>query len=188
MIKNEDRTTSPRMRIFFVIVAILLLTSTFAIYAGIVIGQDNKDAQSAVSEEKQQRLNELAAEHQAEVDKIAGELSEKYFDTFVAYKSRVKAFNAADVTELKTEDLKKGDGDKIEDGTENVDYSAYYIGWLSDGTIFDSSLNNTSLQKSCITNSLDELSFAHIIVVDAYNSLLSFPAARSDIGCVDAYT
>ena len=144
MIKNEDRTTSPRMRIFFVIVAILLLTSTFAIYAGIVIGQDNKDAQSAVSEEKQQRLNELAAEHQAEVDKIAGELSEKYFDTFVEYKSRVKAFNAADVTELKTEDLKKGDGDKIEDGTENVDYSAYYIGWLSDGTIFDSSLNNTS--------------------------------------------
>lgn len=144
MIKNEDRTTSPRMRIFFVIVAILLLASTFAIYAGIVIGQDNKDAQSAVSEEKQQRLNELAAEHQAEVDKIAGELSKKYFDTFVEYKSRVKAFNAADVTELKTEDLKKGDGDKIEDGTENVDYSAYYIGWLSDGTIFDSSLNNAS--------------------------------------------
>lgn len=144
MIKNEDRTTSPRMRIFFIIVAVLLLGSTFAIYAGIVIGQDNKDAQTAVSNEKIERLNELAAEHQAEVDKIAGELSEKYFDKFVEYKSRVKAFNAADVQELKTEDLKKGDGDKIEDGTQDVDYSAYYIGWLADGTIFDSSFNNTS--------------------------------------------
>ena len=144
MIKNEDRTTSPRMRIFFIIVAILLLGSTFAIYAGIVIGQDNKDAQTAVSNEKMERLNELASEHQAEVDKIATELSKDYFDKFIEYKSRVKAFNAADVTELKTEDLKKGDGDKIEDGTQDVDYSAYYIGWLSDGTIFDSSLNSTT--------------------------------------------
>lgn len=144
MIKNEDRTTSPRMRIFFILVAVILLGSTFAIYAGIVIGQDNKDAQTAVSNEKMERLNELAAEHQAEVDEIATELSGKYFDKFVEYKSRVKAFNAADVQELKTEDLKKGDGDKIEDGTQNIDYSAYYIGWLSDGTIFDSSLNNTS--------------------------------------------
>ena len=144
MIKNEDRTTSPRMRIFFILVAVILLGSTFAIYAGIVIGQDNKDAQTAVSNEKMQRLNELASEHQAEVDKIATELSGKYFDKFVEYKSRVKAFNAADVSELKTEDLKKGDGDKIEDGTQNVDYSAYYIGWLSDGTIFDSSFNNTT--------------------------------------------
>lgn len=148
MIKNEDRTTSPRMRIFFIIVAVLLLGSTFAIYAGIVIGQDNKDSQNAVSNEKMQRLSELQAEHQAEVDKLASGLSEKYFDKFVEYKSRVKAFNAADVTELKTEDLKKGDGDKIEDGTQNVDYSAYYIGWLSDGTIFDSSFDNTSSPKS----------------------------------------
>jgi FKBP-type peptidyl-prolyl cis-trans isomerase len=148
MIKNEDRTTSPRMRIFFIIVAILLLGSTFAIYAGIVIGQDNKDAASVVSSEKQERLNQLAQEHQAEVDKLASDLSKDYFDTFVGYKSRVKAFNAADVTELKKEDLKKGDGDKIEDGTQNVDYSAYYIGWLSDGTIFDSSFDNASSPKS----------------------------------------
>lgn len=144
MIKNEDRTTSPRMRIFFILVAVLLLGSTFAIYAGIVIGQDNKDAQSAVSNEKMQRLNELASEHQKEVDKIAGDLSKEYFDSFAEYKGRVKAFNAADVTELKKEDLKKGDGAKIEDGTENIDYSAYYVGWLSDGTIFDSSFDNTS--------------------------------------------
>ena len=148
MIKNEDRTTSPRMRIFFILVAVLLLGSTFAIYAGIVIGQDNKDAETAVSSEKQARLNELAQEHQKEVDAIANDLSKEYFDTFVSYKGRVKGFNAADVDELKTEDLKKGSGDKIEDGTQDVDYSAYYIGWLSDGTIFDSSFDNANSPKS----------------------------------------
>lgn len=148
MIKNEDRTTSPRMRIFFILVAIVLLGSTFAIYAGIVIGQDNQDAASVATSEKQNRLNQLAQEHQKEVDAIASELSKDYFDTFSSYRSRVKAFNAADVTELKTEDLKKGDGDKIEDGTQNVDYSAYYIGWLSDGTIFDSSFDNADSPES----------------------------------------
>ena len=63
MIKNEDRTTSPRMRIFFILVAIVLLGSTFAIYAGIVIGQDNQDAASVATSEKQNRLNQLAQEH-----------------------------------------------------------------------------------------------------------------------------
>ena len=144
MIKNDDKKTSPKQRIVICAIAFFMLAATFMLYIGIVLNYQNQESKQQTATEKQQRLSELMQEHQAEVDALAQDLSGKYFDDFVGYKDRVKSFNAADITELKKKDLKEGDGETIEDGNKNVDYSAYYIGWLSDGTIFDSSLNSTS--------------------------------------------
>lgn len=150
MIVNEEKKTTLKQRIIIVAIAVFLLGSTFALYAGIVLSYKNSDAQNAIANEKSNRFSELYAEYQGRMQQQASELSSKYFDTFSKYRGNVKAFNAADVDTLKTNDLVVGDGNEIkydydEDGniaSYNADYSAYYIGWLSDETIFDSSFDN----------------------------------------------
>ena len=150
MIQNEETRTSGRQRILIICIAIFMLASTFALYASIVIGANNSKSDTAAQEEKQNRFNELYSQYLDLKNKQAEELSKQYFDTFVAYKSRVKSFNAKDVTEIVTKDLKKGSGKKVE-SEEFVNYAAYYIGWLSDETIFDSSFDDPSNPTSLIS-------------------------------------
>ena len=150
MIVNEERKTTPKQRIIIALIAIFMLGSTFALYAGIVLSYNNQEKQAALASEKSERFSELYSEYQIRVSQQAGELSKKYFDTFKKYKSEVKAYNAASVDNLKTTDLVKGSGRKIQSETDDdgnvisydTDYAAYYIGWLSDETIFDSSFDN----------------------------------------------
>ena len=158
MIKNNDIRTTPKQRIIIAAIAVFMLASTFALYAGIVLNAKNaasSDERVATTQEEEDRFNELYAEYQAQVDAQADELSNKYFGTFSQYKSRVKAFNQADVNEIKTNDLKVGTGATVTD-SEFIDYAAYYIGWLKDGTIFDSSLdddtNPTKLEVPLVGN------------------------------------
>lgn len=146
MIVNEERKTSPKQRIIIVLIAILMLGSTFALYAGIVLNYQNAGnttINNTLTDEETQRFQELLAEYQAKIDEQSAELSKKYFDTFKQYRSRVKAFNAAGVTELKVTDLKVGTGREITE-LDDVDYAAYYIGWLSDEKIFDSSFDDAA--------------------------------------------
>ena len=156
MIVNEERRTTPKQRIVIALIAIFLLGSTFALYAGIVLSFKNQETQNAISEEKQTRFSELYAEFQSRQDEQAKELSGKYFDTFKQYRQNVKAFNAADVNTLQTRDIVTGTGREISstaDSEGNItaydtDYAAYYIGWLSDETIFDSSYDNNDSPAS----------------------------------------
>ncbi len=141
MIKNEELKTSPKQRIVIVLVAILMLGSTFALYAGIVLNYGKKTETSQVDSEKQARFEELYAEYDEKVQAQAKELSNKYLAEFSKYTGRVKAFNAAGATELKVEDLKVGAGRELT-STSDVDYAAYYIGWLSDENVFDMSLDS----------------------------------------------
>ena len=141
MIKNDDLRTSPKQRLIIIAIAVFMLLSTFALYAGIIVNySDSGTADSKLTAEEQARYDELMAEYN-KVDAQAKELSGKYFDKFKQYKSQVKAYNAADITTIKTKDLKVGTG-KTVDSTDFVDYSAYYIGWLSDETVFDSSFDS----------------------------------------------
>lgn len=150
MIVNEERKTTPKQRIVIALIALFLLGSTFALYAGIVLSYKNQETQNEISEEKQTRFSELYAEFQARQDEQAKELSGKYFDTFKKYRQNVKAYNAAAVNTLATQDLVTGTGRTIsskadDDGnvtSYDTDYAAYYIGWLSDETIFDSSFDS----------------------------------------------
>ena len=159
MIVNEERRTTPKQRIVIALIAVFLLGSTFALYAGIVLSYKNQETQNAISEEKQTRFNELFAEFQSRQDERAKELSNKYFDTFKAYRQNVKAFNAASVNTLQIRDIVKGTGREISSTTDSegnavaydTDYAAYYIGWLSDETIFDSSFDTTESPTSLKT-------------------------------------
>ncbi len=152
MISNQEQHTSPRQRIVIVCIALLMLLSTFALYASVIIGGNSSSTEttSMLTAEEELRYDELLTEYQAAVDAQAKELSTQYFAEFSSYKSRVKSFNAADITSVTWTDLKVGDGAEVTD-TEFVDYSAFYIGWLSDETVFDSSFDNASNPTSLIT-------------------------------------
>lgn len=146
MIANQDLHTSPRQRIVIVLIALLMLLSTFALYASIVLssnGNSSSAETSALTAEEEARYQELLTEYQDKVNARASELSSKYFDEFATFKSRVKSFNAADVTDVTWTDLKVGDGEEV-NSEDFVEYSAYYIGWLSDETVFDSSFDDAS--------------------------------------------
>lgn len=156
MIVNDERKTTPKQRILIAAIAVFMLGSTFALYAGIVLSYKNNETQEQISNDKSNRFQELYSEYQNRVNARATELSKKYFDKFKTYKSNVKAFNAAGVKELKMKDLVKGSGRKLDykkdkDGnitSYDTNYAAYYIGFLSDEKIFDSSLDNTDNPSS----------------------------------------
>ncbi len=150
MIVNEERKTTPVQRIIIALIALFLLGSTFALYAGIVLSFNNQANQEAREEEKSTRFSELYAEFQNRQDAQARELAGTYFETFKQYRSSVKGYNAADVNTLQVRDIVVGNGrtissQKDDDGnltSYDTDYAAYYIGWLSDETIFDSSFDS----------------------------------------------
>jgi len=129
--------TSLGQRIVIVIIALLLLGSTVLAYMFIVISGNQP------STAQKDTVAELEAQYTAkaeELEELAKPFSDKYFSTMEGYKkSQVKSYNAATVNneKLKTTDLKTGDGKTLTEG--DTDYSAYYIGWCADGTIFDSS-------------------------------------------------
>lgn len=145
MIQNEEKKTSVKMRILILGIAIFMLGSTFALYAGVVLNYNNPTTSS--TEQKQKRFEELYAEYQTRVDAQAAELSKQHFDEFAQYKNRVKGYNAAGVDELKVVDLKVGTGRELTE-VSDTNYAAYYIGWLADETVFDSSLDNFSSPTS----------------------------------------
>lgn len=141
MIKNEELKTSPKQRLVIIAIAIFMLASTFALYAGIVLNYGNNTAANQANSEKQARFEELYEEYSKKVDAQSKELSNVYFEEFSGYRSQVKAFNAASVNALTVNDLKVGDGAEI-DSLTNTNYAAYYVGWLADETVFDSSFDD----------------------------------------------
>ncbi|MGI9340229.1 MAG: FKBP-type peptidyl-prolyl cis-trans isomerase [Psychrobacter sp.] len=87
-----------------------------------------------------QKASQEASEKQAAQK---AELFEKYYDELKKYSSRVGKFDADKVTELKTTDLKVGDGETLD---ESSSFTAYYIGWNPEGEIFDQSIDGESLK------------------------------------------
>ena len=142
MIKNEERKTTVGQRILIGGIALFMLAATFMLYATMVLNFNDQTAKNADMEAKEQRLQEVYSEYMTQTQAQASELSNKHFDEFVSYKSRVVEYNGADAqSELLSVDLKEGDGAEVTDANF-VDYAAYYVGWLQDGTIFDSSFNS----------------------------------------------
>ena len=127
--------TSPAQRIIITLIAIFLLGSTMAVYISIVISGNKKESDATALEEeytkKQTAYNEYGAE-----------LSSRYLNELIGYKSQVKAYNAesANSVGVRTTDLKEGTGRELTAG--DTDYYAYYIGWCADETVFDSSFDN----------------------------------------------
>ncbi len=138
--EGKTLKTSWKQRIAILVVAVLLLGSVVLTYMLVVLNgsgssEANSDKQIAELTEEYQRKSE-------ELEAAAVPLSDKYFSDFVKYKSEVKSYNSANANAagLETKDLKVGTGRTLEEG--DTDYSAYYIGWCADGSIFDSSFND----------------------------------------------
>jgi peptidylprolyl isomerase len=128
--------TSWKQRIVITVIAILLLGSTIATYAAIVLSNGN-GSKSSTSE-----LEDQYTDKQAEINAYAATLSEKYLSTFAQYRSEVKAYNAAAAnnTGVHTRDLLEGTGREL--ATGDLEYYAYYIGFCPDESVFDSSFND----------------------------------------------
>jgi FKBP-type peptidyl-prolyl cis-trans isomerase len=138
--QNSSSQTKTSTRIFVGFMAFLMLASTIGLYASIVMRSQNPASND--SSDAQARLDANIQRQQEAVAEQALELSAQWFDKFVQHKSEVRAFNAASVTALATRDITVGDGAEIT--ADFTDYSMYYIGWLPDETIFDSSFDDAA--------------------------------------------
>lgn len=157
---EKSLKTSPTQRIVIIIIAILLLGSTVLTYIFVVLNSGSSSNNAATSNAKIEELTAQFDAKNAEIEAAAKPLSDKYFETFKAYRSDVKAYNEATANSsvLDTKDLKVGTGKTLEEG--DTDYLAYYIGSCADGTVFQSSFddfdNPTSLVAPIETASLVE--------------------------------
>lgn len=136
--------TSWRQRLIIIVIAVLLLGSTIATYVFVVL---NGNSKSTNNQDQISQLSEQYETKNAELEAASKPFSDKYFPIFSQYQSQVKAYNetAAANAVLKTEDLLTGTGKVLTDGDK--DYLAYYVGWCADGTVFDSSFDNTGKES-----------------------------------------
>lgn len=105
-------------RIGILIIAIVMVVSTIAMFAGMMLMTQNDAIDQERAERQQQdMIEEMLASNQP----LEGYSAEEFDDS--------------SVDSLEVEILEEGDGPKLE---EDSVISANYFGWTSDGTIFDS--------------------------------------------------
>ena len=134
---------SNAQRIGIIIMAVVMAVGTIGSFFIVIVANQNQQIDARAQEEKNQRMQELMEEYQAEYAVYEEEITKKYYDTLKKYESEVGTFDNSKVKELKTKDLVKGDGDKVE---ETGDMMAFYIGWTADGEVFDSSIDGEKLR------------------------------------------
>jgi FKBP-type peptidyl-prolyl cis-trans isomerase FkpA len=139
--------TKKSQRIGIWVIAVALTVGTLGGFLVMVLAPKNQATDQARYEVLQKEYQEEHSAYQAKLkardDKIAAELSPKYYDTFKQYESRVAAFDAGSVTELAKEDLLNGDGEEL---TSDSTFFAYYIGWNPSGKVFDGSIEGDALK------------------------------------------
>ena len=141
---EKELKTSPRQRIFIILIAIIMVGSIIASYAAIVISgaKGASTDSSELGEVDQAKI----AEYQAAYDRTAEEFkkaSKGDFDEFIKFKSEIKAYNEASVNDTNNvgvKDLKEGTGAEVSDDN----YLAYYVGWCADESVFDSSFDDNN--------------------------------------------
>ena len=146
--QEKELKTSLGQRIIIGVIAVLLLSSTVAIYALIVLnGEKNKQASSAKKEELALVTKDLTTK-QDELKAVSTKLSQQYFNTLASFRNKIKAYNGKSVEDagLKTFDLKTDTGAEITDKTTT--YYTYYVGWCANESVFDSSFDDAKNPKS----------------------------------------
>jgi FKBP-type peptidyl-prolyl cis-trans isomerase len=110
--------------------------------------------QEQIDSKLQERFSFLyEREYQTKQKQQSEELSNKYFKSFSKYKTYTSTFDN-EVQNLQTKDIKVGNGKIIKysrnggDVDYDTSYAAYYIGWLSNGVIFDSSYDDNDKPAS----------------------------------------
>ncbi|OYX53098.1 hypothetical protein B7Y92_03980 [Candidatus Saccharibacteria bacterium 32-50-13] len=104
------------------IIAIAMALGTVASFLSIILTNENQQSQQANAEADSQKLMEEAQRERLENAEAIEQLT-------------IEEFDPDSVTELETIVIDEGDGQVVE-STDTI--KASYTGWLSDGTIFDS--------------------------------------------------
>lgn len=135
--------TTKGQRIGIWVIAGTMMIGTIGGFIAMMVQPGNDARDQAALEAEQKDYQQAMDEYQKKVAAQAAELSQKYHSEFAGYTARVGAFAAEDVKELKTEDLKVGDGEEVKDDTH---VAMYYIGWNPEGVVFDQSLDGDTLK------------------------------------------
>lgn len=145
--------TRRSQRVAIWVIAGAMILGTVGGFIAMMVAPGNEAKDKAALDAEMAQWSRLQSEYQDKVDAQARELSDKYFSDFSQYASRVATFSADEVKELKTEDLRVGDGEEVKGYTK---LAAYYIGWNPSGEIFDGSIDNDKLKAPLYKNvSLD---------------------------------
>lgn len=134
---------SRKKRIGYLIALIIMAGGTIGGYILTTYQIMNPDPEELAARQDMADLQARMNKYAEWQKKITEKYSAQYYPIFKEYEKSNKAFNAESVKELKTVDLKEGDGEAI---TAETAYQAYYIGWRADGKIFDSSFAGDSLK------------------------------------------
>lgn len=129
-------STTPAQRIGIWLIVIILGIGSVTTFAAVIFM--NKNDQTAATQ-----LATACTEYRTSLENQTAELSARYYPVLQEFSGRVAAFDKESVTELKSEDLKIGEGQEI---TAESKYSAYYIGWNPSGKIFDQSITGNTLR------------------------------------------
>lgn len=136
--------TPKSQRVIILIIAIVMMVGTFGSFLVMGLSLNNQKIDQAAQQaaydqylEQQNAAYKLNAENSVALDGYA-----------------TNTFDAASVTKLGVEVLTAGTGDTIK-ATDTI--NASYFGWLSDGTIFDSS------QKKSTADEPSSFSLAEVI-------------------------
>jgi len=141
MSKYSDLNTPTWQRIFIWIIAVVMTGGTIAGFVFMILSSQNSDlSRETIESEKQMEEYKKyleSPEYKAHIEeqKKAAEERLKTLRGLEGYEQYVAAFDAASVTELKTETLSEGVGATV---AEHASVTANYTGWQADGKIFDS--------------------------------------------------
>ncbi len=122
----EKSSTSKAQKIAIWFIIIAMAVGSIGAYFVVILQNDNAKIDQAEQSKLQKQLEEQQKKAEEEAKKVKEPL-----DGYAA-----EPFDKAGVTELKIEELKPGEG---KTASANSTVKANYFGWLSDGTIFDSS-------------------------------------------------
>jgi FKBP-type peptidyl-prolyl cis-trans isomerase len=135
--------TKQSQRIAIWVIAIMMAVGTIGSFLIIILQNDNSQSDQARLTELMSAYQMQTEEYQSKIDVQTAELSDQYFAEFATYSDRPAAWDGDDVTELKKNDLKVGDGADI---TAESSFTAYYLGWTPDGKVFDGSIGDDKLR------------------------------------------
>ena len=138
---EKELRTSPKQRVFIILIAIFMVGSIVAGYIAMVIG--GSQGVSTTGEIDEAKVSEYAEAYEQAKAEFA-KATKGDFDEFIKFKSEVTAYNEASANEngVQTKDLKVGTGKEI--NSDNSEYLAYYVGWCADESIFDSSYDDNT--------------------------------------------
>lgn len=136
--------TTKAQRVGISIILVVTIIGTIGSFAVMILSQQNQTKEAQKQQKDYADYQKKYEEYQAKVQAQADELSAKYYLTFSQYTNLVSEFNLDEAEKggLKTDDVLVGDGEEV---TDDTNLSAYYVGWLPSGKIFDQSVSSGKL-------------------------------------------